>query len=211
MTEVAVEITRYVDESFPGWVELVLLDAHGTAWTFVEKVPVLSIENLTESSAFPRAGTIACEVVATSGQVAGLVEIDTSRPWGIVATTGTSRFWVRSSQLVSPPSNQRLDASALRFAYLSTDLPIESVAKLIQSGSFGEFGVEEREGLNIGGGQYFRVFDQEREFILCWSENYADPPEARFRYCLYVRQGADDLLERAVEHLSKRGAEVVIE
>ena len=101
MTSVAVEITRYVDASFPGWVELVLRDARGAAWTFIEKVPVVSTESLTESSSFPRAGTIACEVVPTSSEAAGsgLVEIDTSRPLGIEAKDGTTRFLVRDSQL----------------------------------------------------------------------------------------------------------------
>jgi hypothetical protein len=61
MTSVAVEITRYVDMSFPGWVELVLHDARGAVWTFVEKVPVVSAEGIDESSSFPRAGAIACE------------------------------------------------------------------------------------------------------------------------------------------------------
>jgi hypothetical protein len=99
----------------------------------------------------------------------------------------------------------------MRFAYISTNLPIESVVRLINVGSFVEFEVEEREGLNIGGGQYFRVFDQDRELVLCWSENYADPPEARFRYCLYVRRGSDNLLEQAAEQVSKQGADVVIQ
>ncbi len=103
MTSVAVEITRYVDTSFPGWVELVLHDARGAVWTFVEKVPVVSTEGIDESSSFPRAGAIACEVVPGSSEVAGsgLVEIDTSRPLGIEAKDGTTRFVVRSSQLVS--------------------------------------------------------------------------------------------------------------
>jgi hypothetical protein len=101
MTSVTVEITRYVDDSFPGWVEAILLDARGSAWTFVEKVPVVSMENLTASSAFPCSGAIACEVVPGSSEAvaSGLVEIDTSRPWGVEAQGGTSRFVVRSSQL----------------------------------------------------------------------------------------------------------------
>src|SRR5262245_11946827 len=101
MTSVAVEITRYVDASFPGWVEIVLHDARGCAWTFVEKVPVVSTENLTPASSFPRAGVIACEVVhgSAAAVASGLVEIDTSRPWGIETRDGTSRFVVRDSQL----------------------------------------------------------------------------------------------------------------
>jgi hypothetical protein len=36
---VSVDITKFVDAAQPGWVECVLRDAHGVAWTFVEKVP----------------------------------------------------------------------------------------------------------------------------------------------------------------------------
>jgi len=103
MTSVAVEITRYVNDAFPGWVEAVLIDARGSAWTFVEKVPVVSSDSLTASSSFPCAGAIACEVVPGSNDAvgSGLVESDTSSPWGVTAKGGNSRFVVRSSQLGS--------------------------------------------------------------------------------------------------------------
>ena len=101
MPTVAVEIARFVDASFPGWVEFVLLDARGAKWTFVDKVPVITREDLTEASKYPRPATIECEVVAepSGSQPAGLATIDTSRPWGIKAKDGTSRFVVHQSQL----------------------------------------------------------------------------------------------------------------
>ena len=101
MPTVAVEVTRFVDASFPGWVEFVLLDASGASWTFVDKVPVLCASELSEASRYPRPATIECEVVAdpSGAQAAGLVTIDTSRPWGIEAKDGTSLFVVRQSQL----------------------------------------------------------------------------------------------------------------
>ena len=78
-----------------------LLDARGATWTFVDKVPVLSAGELSEGSEYPRPATIECEVVAepSGAQAAGLVTIDTSRPWGIEAKDGTSLFVVRQSQL----------------------------------------------------------------------------------------------------------------
>jgi hypothetical protein len=102
MPAVAVEVTRFVDASFPGWVEFVLHDARGANWFFVDKVPVLSAEDLSQASHYPRPATLECEVVAESGatQAADLITIDTSRPWGIEAKDGTSRFVVRQSQLV---------------------------------------------------------------------------------------------------------------
>ncbi|HEU0069571.1 MAG TPA: hypothetical protein VFQ26_10000 [Nitrospiraceae bacterium] len=98
MTSIAVDITRITDSSFPGWVECVLCDAHGVAWTFVEKVPFVTAENISESSSFPCRGSFACEVVSASG--GALVEIDTSRPWGIEATDGTTKFVVHKEQLL---------------------------------------------------------------------------------------------------------------
>jgi hypothetical protein len=102
MANVTVEILGFVDASFPGWVEFVLHDALGAKWSFVEKLPVVSAEGLSEASDYPRPATIACAVVAESSApaAAGLVTIDTSRPWGIESKDGTSTFVVRQSQLV---------------------------------------------------------------------------------------------------------------
>jgi hypothetical protein len=99
MASVAVEITRYVDASFPGWVEFVLRDANGTDWTFIDKVPVVSAEALNEASQYPRRTVIECEVVPDPTTTEGLVRIDTSRPWGIETEDGTSTFVVHHSQV----------------------------------------------------------------------------------------------------------------
>jgi len=99
MASVAVEVTRFVDANFPGWVEFVLHDALGTKWTFVDKVPILSAEALSEASDYPRPAMIECEVVSDPSAPAHLVKIDTSRPWGIEAEDGTSTFVVHRSQL----------------------------------------------------------------------------------------------------------------
>ena len=101
MPAVAVEITRFVDGSFPGWVEFVLNDARGVTWVFVNKVPVVSAEDLTEASQCPRPATIECEVVADASEsrAADLVTIDTLRPWGIESKDGISKFVVQQSQL----------------------------------------------------------------------------------------------------------------
>jgi hypothetical protein len=101
MPAVAVEITRFVDDSFPGWVEFVLNDARGVTWVFVDKVPVVSAEDLSEASHYPRPATIECEVVPdpSVSRAADLVTIDTQRPWGIESKDGISKFVVHQSQL----------------------------------------------------------------------------------------------------------------
>jgi hypothetical protein len=96
----------------------------------------------------------------------------------------------------------------MRFAYISTERPIESVAQLMSAYSGGR--VDERDGLNRGGGQYFLVSDQASQLALCWAEHYADPPDPRFRYCIYVLHGPMDVLDKASDHLTKQGLEVAI-
>ena len=101
MVGVSVAIHRYVDDTYPGWVECRLIDAHGHEWLFVEKVPVVSAEELDAASEYPQSGVVACEVMRPDGAVADeIIEIDTERPWAIAATTGESRFEVRRDQLI---------------------------------------------------------------------------------------------------------------
>jgi hypothetical protein len=98
---VRVEIVRYTDDSFPGWVECCLTDAHGHRWSFVEKVPIVTTAYLDAASPYPQPGIIACEVVGRR-QEAGceVLEINTERPWHVEATTGETRFEVGPEQVV---------------------------------------------------------------------------------------------------------------
>ena len=79
--ETRAEIRRYVDDDQPGWVECAFTDAHGREWLFIEKVPVVTVEFLNTASGYPRAGVIACEVIAENDRVVvtmvgGRVEFD---------------------------------------------------------------------------------------------------------------------------------------
>lgn len=102
MLAVLIEICRHFDDSQPGWVECKLADARGREWMFVEKVPVVTVEDLDATSSYPRSGAIACRVV--DRRVAAdyeIVTIDTTEPWGVEAVNGETRFEVRSDQFVS--------------------------------------------------------------------------------------------------------------
>jgi hypothetical protein len=121
MPAVSVQITRYVDDHFPGFVECVLVDAFGTTHTFVEKAPVVSSESLSAASTYPCNGEIECEVCREWQDAAGLafsivrieirwrVESDFSRParesrLGVTfqpkeSSSGEIEFTVSSSQL----------------------------------------------------------------------------------------------------------------
>jgi hypothetical protein len=100
MPVIHVLITRFIDSSQPGFVECALTDAWGRHWTFREKVPVVSTADLDESSDYPQAGVIGCEIVRRWRDARGrdLLTVDTGRPWGVESTTGQSRFDVLPEQ-----------------------------------------------------------------------------------------------------------------
>jgi hypothetical protein len=101
MPTVSVQITRYVDDHFPGFVECVLVDALGAAHTFVEKVPVVSAESLSAASTYPCNGEIECEVCREWHDIAGhafsIVRIESL--WGVESSRGETEITVPSSQL----------------------------------------------------------------------------------------------------------------
>jgi hypothetical protein len=103
MIAVSVEIARYIDDSFPGFVECRLVDALGREWLFHEKVPVVTRANLDASSSYPQPGVIACKVVEGRQQSdgRGVVNIDTEIPWHVESTTGETRFEVYATQLTN--------------------------------------------------------------------------------------------------------------
>jgi hypothetical protein len=84
MLGVRVNISRYADASFPGWVECTLVDALGHEHVFVEKVPVVTKAHLDAASSYPQSGVIACVVLGSSESDDGrqFVRIDTQSPWG---------------------------------------------------------------------------------------------------------------------------------
>jgi hypothetical protein len=77
-------------------------DAHGREWVIVEKAPVISTEALGAASSYPRPGIVDCEVIARNEGAVGqdVVVVDIALRWGIEATTGETRFEVRSDQLI---------------------------------------------------------------------------------------------------------------
>ena len=96
-----IEIVRFVDDSFPGWVECKLIDAYGREKTYVEKIPIVTAEDLDSLSHYPRPGVIACEVVERN-QIEGreVVSVDTTSPWGVESVRCETQFAVLTSQLL---------------------------------------------------------------------------------------------------------------
>jgi hypothetical protein len=101
MPEIKVQITRLVDTHQPGFVECQFVDANHRLWSFIEKIPVVTTEELWLDSEYPRIGAIACEVIRrTSDSLGEILTVDTEHPWGIESTDGVSRFEIRRESLV---------------------------------------------------------------------------------------------------------------
>lgn len=100
MVGIKAEISKFVDNSQPGWVECRFTDALGEEHTFVEKVPVVTIEYLDENSSYPQIGFIGCNIIKeTKINNQKVIEVDTEMPWGIESIKGEYRFIVFPEQL----------------------------------------------------------------------------------------------------------------
>lgn len=99
----SVQIERFVDDAFPGFVECSLLDADGAIHLFLEKVPVVTTEKLRKDDGYPRPGYLACTVEQELRDPSGLplLQVNTVHPWGIESLAGEKRFLVRASQVRS--------------------------------------------------------------------------------------------------------------
>jgi len=98
-----VEIVRFVDSGFPGWVECELVDAAGRRHILRNKVPMFTAEDLDANSQYPKPGFVDCEVVDRYQDEKGqeLVRVTTAKPCDIESTEGFSEFTV-SASLVTP-------------------------------------------------------------------------------------------------------------
>ena len=101
MAALDVEIIRFVDANQPGSVECSITDVHGAKHLFIEKAPVVTVESLSESSSYPRRGTIQCVLLRQWRDLAGrdIASVDIGKPWGIETIDGQTKFEVLNSQL----------------------------------------------------------------------------------------------------------------
>ncbi|MET4106585.1 hypothetical protein [Hymenobacter sp. UYP22] len=101
LVELLVTIDQFVDDFQPGWVRGLFNDIDGKQWSIIEKVPVVTKEDLDKHSSYPVQGFIACQMVESSIQSGReVVVIDLSRPYSICAEDGTEVFQVFREQLI---------------------------------------------------------------------------------------------------------------
>jgi len=105
MHSVSVQIVRFVDGNFPGWVECELVDADDRRHVLNDKIPIFTGELLDAHSEYPTPGSVRCEVVERFRDEEGreLVRVSTWTPDGIESTEGVSEFTVLASIVTSVP------------------------------------------------------------------------------------------------------------
>lgn len=103
LMQLKVQIVRYVDDHFPGFVECELIDASGRVHTFAEKGPVVSDEWPGPDDSYPMRGEIRCEILEQWHSPDGrdLLRVTTEQPDHVESTDGVTDFVVLSSQVVS--------------------------------------------------------------------------------------------------------------
>lgn len=103
--------TRFRDSNHPGWVECVLTDASEHHHVFVEKVPVVTTDDLNARSAYPQPVVLPCVITAEFLRPDGTraVRIDTSEPLDIRSTSGQTHFSVARGRVIAGriPPGQR--------------------------------------------------------------------------------------------------------
>jgi hypothetical protein len=103
MPNLSVEISRFVDDAQPGFVECIFVDAYGDIHTVVEKIPIVTDENLWSDSTYPRGGSIRCEVEEEWIDELNrhCVRVSTASPDGVKSTGGEEEFVVLATQIGS--------------------------------------------------------------------------------------------------------------
>jgi len=101
--QLRVQIVRYVDDHFPGFVECDLVDASGRIHTFVEKGPVVSDKWPGPDDSYPMNGEIRCEILGQLRCPGGrdLLRVTTEQPDCVETKDGIAEFVVLSSQVIS--------------------------------------------------------------------------------------------------------------
>lgn len=95
------QIVRFVDAAFPGFVAGEFVDAIGATYTVIDKVPVIALGDLWTDSAYPQPGVAACVVLKQweDDQKGPLALITLDHPWGLTTTNEETQFVVSLSQI----------------------------------------------------------------------------------------------------------------
>lgn len=93
------EIDAWVDDAFPGFVRVRLVDADGRSWHFVDKVPIFRLDDdISPDTSLPRPAAVRCSLLGEAEEQVVLVSTAVDN---VEAEEGTTQFRVRLDQLES--------------------------------------------------------------------------------------------------------------
>jgi len=142
LMQLKVQIVRYVDDHFPGFVECELVDASGRIHTFVEKGPVVSDKWPGPDGSYPMSGEIRCEILEQGHCQDGreLLRVTTEQPDYVETKDGVAEFVVLSSQVISAEATiADTEQKAKDCEDRSKSDPIRADALLREAASFREW------------------------------------------------------------------------
>jgi hypothetical protein len=81
--------------------ECAFTDTAGYEHKFVEKVPVVTTDELYSDSTYPRPCEIVCTLISERPRLNGqvLMRVDTTWPWGLESINGQSQFEVLREEI----------------------------------------------------------------------------------------------------------------
>jgi hypothetical protein len=93
--------------------------------------------------------------------------------------------------------------------FIQSPLTLEALAEQVNEIALPDFGRELRDGLNLGGGEYFKFYQSQVQVLLvCNDADHAEvflPERALFPFYCFVWKGADELLEKMAQAMSSNG------
>lgn len=105
MLSFKVQITRFISDHNPGFVECRFTDAWNREWIIHEKVPVVTLDDLDTNSVYPQTGYIGCTLVKewTDEQGRSLVTVSSELPWHIETVDEQTQFDLLPGQIDGNP------------------------------------------------------------------------------------------------------------
>jgi hypothetical protein len=96
ISELRIDIVRFVDDRFPGFVECLFTDADGKDHVLIDKALMFTEKDLWIDSQYPESGHLRCQILSRSKNVAGeeLARITIAIPDGLETVEGQSEFEV---------------------------------------------------------------------------------------------------------------------
>ncbi|MBM7809886.1 hypothetical protein [Saccharothrix algeriensis] len=100
MARIRCAVTRWVDDAFPGWVEVRLVEADGTVAALTDKVPAFGLDGVTAGTPLPVPVELACRVLRRERDRHGRELVVVALRHGVADRSGRTEFAVPADQVV---------------------------------------------------------------------------------------------------------------